>query len=431
MERTNTFIFAQSYIEDRSSPEIDTRDVFSSRAGRFLARILVWLIVAIYGSAASAAATWSAKQNMPAALYASAFAVTDGKLYVFGGRWGESIFSDSYAYDPSTNSWTVLASMPAPRGSGNGGGVINGKIYIPGGVTLGSPNFVNNDLLEYDPANNTWTAKASMPTPSACGATEVIDDKLYVVTGCDGSSVFRNWLHVWDPLNNTWTQLANSPVARASAASGVINGKLYLVGGYGNSSQLMSDLDVYDPATNTWQTLASLPTPRSAAGAVVLNGKLYVIGGAAASGITNVVEVYDPNTNAWSTETPMPTARFQLAIGSINEIAYVAGGLPDGSPYTAVSVLESMSVDTVSTQTTNLIAFINGLGLPGGTANSLTSRLKNVVAALAGGNVTAACNMLSAFINQASAQSGKQLTTNQAAQLIASANQIRAAQGCP
>ena len=40
----------------------------------------------------------------------------------------------------------------------------------------------------------------------------------------------------------------------------------------------------------------------------------------------------------------MPTARFQMAIGSINEIAYVAGGLPNGSPYSALSVLESMSV---------------------------------------------------------------------------------------
>lgn len=69
--------------------------------------------------------------------------------------------------------------------------------------------------------------------------------------------------------------------------------------------------------------------------------------------------------------------------------------------------------------------------MPGGTANSLTSRLDNAVAALASGNVNAACNMLNAFINQASAQWGKQRTMDQAAQLIASANQIRTAQGWP
>ncbi len=328
---------AQLNSENQSARKRNFLNYFARRARIFLVQLLVCVIFA--GQAATVfAATWTSKQSMPAARYASAFAATNGKLYVFGGRFGESIFGDSYAYDPGANSWSVLASMPGPRGAGNGAGVINGKIYIAGGVSPGSPNFINNNLLEYDPVTNAWTSRANMPTPSAEGATEVINGKLYVVTSNDGS-VFRNWLHVWDPSNNTWTQLASSPVAHVSPASGTINGKLYLVGGI-NTDQL----DVYDPATNTWQTLAPMPTSRASMRAVVLNGKLYVIGGSAASGITNVVEVYDPATNTWSAETPMPTARFQLAMGSINGIAYVVGGLTSGSANSAVSVLEAMSV---------------------------------------------------------------------------------------
>jgi hypothetical protein len=47
------------------------------------------------------------------------------------------------------------------------------------------------------------------------------------------------------------------------------------------------------------------------------------------------------------------------------------------------------------------------------------------------GNLEAGCNQLNAFINQAQAQSGTQLTVDEANQLIASANQIKAALGCP
>lgn len=41
-----------------------------------------------------------------------------------------------------------------------------------------------------------------------------------------------------------------------------------------------------------------------------------------------------------------------------------------------------------------------------------------------------ACNKLSAFINNVQAQSGKAITVDQANQLIAAANQIRASLGC-
>lgn len=59
-----------------------------------------------------------------------------------------------------------------------------------------------------------------------------------------------------------------------------------------------------------------------------------------------------------------------------------------------------------SAQAGNLITYINGLGLQG---NGLTGLL----------------------VNAANALAGNQLTDAQAAQIITSASQIRAAQGCP
>ena len=74
----------------------------------------------------------------------------------------------------------------------------------------------------------------------------------------------------------------------------------------------------------------------------------------------------------------------------------------------------------------NLTTTVTALGF-----QQAVKLLGNIVSQINAGNNTAACNQLNAFIKQVQAQSGKQLTVGQANQLIASANQIKAALGCP
>jgi hypothetical protein len=69
-----------------------------------------------------------------------------------------------------------------------------------------------------------------------------------------------------------------------------------------------------------------------------------------------------------------------------------------------------------------------------GISNSLDAKLDNAQAALTSaksGNFANACGMLGAFINEVQAQSGKAITSAQAAQLLGLANQARAALSCP
>src|SRR5205823_6578745 len=91
----------------------------------------------------------------------------------------------------------------------------------------------------------------------------------------------------------------------------------------------------------------------------------------------------------------------------------------------------SISVNGPSTQTANLVNLVDSFNLPAGTSTSLNGTLQNAINAFAAGNTITACNELDAFINKVQAQSGKKLTTAQADALIASANQIKTAQGCP
>ncbi len=82
----------------------------------------------------------------------------------------------------------------------------------------------------------------------------------------------------------------------------------------------------------------------------------------------------------------------------------------------------------------DLVSLVQSFNLTQGISNSLDAKLATAVAALNAmhaGDITTACNLLSAFINDVQAQSGIALTTAQATQLIALANQIKAALGCP
>jgi hypothetical protein len=81
----------------------------------------------------------------------------------------------------------------------------------------------------------------------------------------------------------------------------------------------------------------------------------------------------------------------------------------------------------------SLATFIQTLNLSNGISNSLDAKLQNALDALDAanaGDVTSACNRLSAFINEVNAQSGNALTEAQAAQLAIAGAQVRSALAC-
>jgi len=73
---------------------------------------------------------------------------------------------------------------------------------------------------------------------------------------------------------------------------------------------------------------------------------------------------------------------------------------------------------------------VESFDLPQGTENSLITKLQDALVATNVSDTATACSCFSAFINECQAQSGKKLTTDQATQLINSANQIKTELGC-
>ena len=212
--------------------------------------------------------------------------------------------------------WTTKTAMPTARRE-LASSVVNGKIYVFGG----NNGSYKNTVEEYDPATNTWTTKASMPTARSFISSSVVNGKIYVFGGNNGSNL--NTVEEYDPATNTWTTKANMPTARYGISSSVVNGKIYVFGG--NNGSNLNTVEEYDPATNTWTTKTNMPTARRMLASSVVNGKIYVFGGANATYL-NTVEEYDPATNTWGTKADMPTARYIIASSVVTDKIYVFGG---------------------------------------------------------------------------------------------------------
>ena len=107
-----------------------------------------------------------------------ASAVINGMIYVAGGETKVS-FTDIDVlerYDPASDQWVTLAPIPRVKDR-LGGGEVDGLFCVFGGNPDASETFC------YDPASNTWTQEADMITWRVAIPSATLDGALYAVGG--------------------------------------------------------------------------------------------------------------------------------------------------------------------------------------------------------------------------------------------------------
>ena len=124
------------------------------------------------------------------------------------------------------------------------------------------------------------------------GAVAQVGGKIYVAGGFDGPTTIGPWLSVYDPASNTWSAKADMPQARTYAGAHSLGGKLYIVGGRTTAGNDGATL-VYDPATNVWSPLAPMPSRRHFLSAAGIAGQIYAVGGVTTVTVATV-ERYTP-----------------------------------------------------------------------------------------------------------------------------------------
>lgn len=142
------------------------------------------------------------------------------------------------------------------------------------------------------------------------------------------------------------------------------------------------------------------------------------------AGTTALVSTNATGTASGNNGSSAPLITQDGALVAFTSLATDLTELPDGNG--SGDVFIRSRVPTLA----DLIALLQSFGLPKGLENSLASKLENALKSLDAGKFSAACGQIAAFIGQLEAQSGKELTTDQANQLIAAAGSIRTSLGC-
>jgi non-specific serine/threonine protein kinase len=148
---------------------------------------------------------------------------------------------------------------------------------------------------------------------------------------------------VYDPALDTWSRAAPIPTPREHLAGFVHDGEVWALGGRALSlSSNFAVVEIYDPAANAWRTGPALTMPHGGFAAAVLDGVAYAVGGEEPARALDTAEALDLPDGAWRTIAPVPTPRHGHAMAAAAGRVWVIGGA-DAPIFAAVDAVESFA----------------------------------------------------------------------------------------
>lgn len=258
-------------------------------------------------------------------------ALTNGKIYLYGGHTGSahSYSTDEqsdqlYRLDLSANElqWKALPSGPRLQGLGL---VADGVDVIRvGGFTAMNESDEDQDLrsqtsvARFDAEANQWVDMADLPEPRSSLDACVLNDHLIVAGGwsLNGKADDSTWHDtIWSldlrSSDAQWVALPNDGdvrfTARRALSTVVSDGKLFVIGGMLPEGKTTTAVLIYDPATKRWSRGPDVPGEAMegfGTAAVATGGKLLV------NTISGYVHQLSDDQTRWETIAKMERARF-------------------------------------------------------------------------------------------------------------------------
>jgi N-acetylneuraminic acid mutarotase len=137
---------------------------------------------------------WEPLAPVPLARNHLAAEVLNGKIYVIGGQTGTNDATgnktDVFVWDAAADTWTAAADLPRPLSHmSEATTVLNGRIYVAGGLTTGADDIANASV--YDPTTDDWSAITSLPGDRFSGVLVEIEGVLYFTGGSNNAATYR------------------------------------------------------------------------------------------------------------------------------------------------------------------------------------------------------------------------------------------------
>jgi N-acetylneuraminic acid mutarotase len=289
----------------------------------------------------NASSIWTAGTAAPLTRWESQTFTFNGKMYIFGGFYNHAIQATTRCdvYDPTTDTWTQLATqLPIPI-THAGVAQIGSVVYFAGGyVGDWTKAPATNRVMAYDIATNTWSELQVLPGARVAGGLVALGNVLHFYGGMNTTrtaDMADHWAFDLDNPSAGWVSMAPMPNPRNHIGYAVVNGIAYAMGGLhimNEHSGQDAEVDAYDPAKDKWTKVASLPFAWShfLESTMVVNGKIVIVGGQANGGsggaYVPTIAAYDPDADEWQTLAPLPEARQATSAVWIDGKLYVEGG---------------------------------------------------------------------------------------------------------
>jgi len=229
------------------------------------------------------------------------------------------------AYDADTDSWRVITTPAVGARSGHSALWTGSRMIVVGGSPSGGTRVDGSNLCNpplrpaepllasaYDPTNDSWSVLAPPPWGSDVLVADAVWDGQEVLiwggqnVGADqGASPWLGAGFSYDPGEDQWSQLPAAPLtARDRFVAAWTGSELLVIGGQDETGN-RSDAAAYDPTSRRWRSLAEAPAAWALATAVWTGDELVMVGGCCAMS-TNAMS-YDPFADVW---TPLPALPF-------------------------------------------------------------------------------------------------------------------------
>ncbi|MGB5015464.1 MAG: hypothetical protein WBO68_15695, partial [Pyrinomonadaceae bacterium] len=149
--------------------------------------LFLLIVLTLYVSITSTLAqgSWQSHAPIPETRLYAAVTSHGGLVYVFGGNVDGTAASTAtpLVYDPVANTWSTRAADSVTRRCSARAVTLNGLIYVLGGWAGCDSNSPLNLTSIYNPATNSWSLGAPMPSSRGDAVAEAIDGKIYVTSG--------------------------------------------------------------------------------------------------------------------------------------------------------------------------------------------------------------------------------------------------------
>jgi len=311
---------------------------------------------------------WSAGPDMPSTgvRMVGVYFPINGNFYAMGGRSMDGVgtdFAHPLEFNPGSNTWAIKsATYPDNQVSDMACGVLTDSgtpyIYCVGG-SAGGQTTTTNRVFRYNPVTDIIESIAA-PWPGDSdgitlpGGFTVFNNKLYILGGFRINTAMTNQIWEFDPTNNSWLQRISLPVARGYIPTVTYFGFIYTAGGSawdGTNLVDTNDSFRYDPVADSIDSLPNIPRATGETRALKFAGgvgrcapAVWVMGGGRTP--PNPSNEVDIGCSPWEIGPPFVTPRRNFPVdtdgGGISfgtGRIWLAGGYgSDGTPLSSMEI---------------------------------------------------------------------------------------------